>query len=624
MGYFDLGWEARTNPKFQRQIYLAAKELEELEKNLGKDPSAPRKIAEVLQDVYKYCQYNPTFLLPHMFPQYPGAEPLSLANRTFATAMMDFRIGGFTAVRGSRQIGKSTTFVARQLANAHLIPRWRSLYICPHTEHQRTYANKMHEMELAFRYFKTRHDFRSNLNYKEYPNGAMIELIRVLTSTAAARGKMGDELLYDEYQLFDPDFEPDIEQIQTVSQMPVRIYAGTSTHLDSPLEHRYQGSSQGVWFTRTHYSGDDTAKRWIDTSDPDQVIPIIQPQGPTCPHTGHLLDMTNGCWVHKQQGMMELNRIGIHIPQLIIPNLVNSTKGWLKIFTEFQDYPRDKFLQEVLGIPTEAGSREITEADLKNICLNPDGPNTRLKKSINGWYRYVVSGCDWGGSEFDPTHGVKTSFSVHVIMGLNPYGNWELLHIERYPGMDYRMVVDDIVRNHLKFKADIISSDYGVGMAYNSWIRAHPDIPANKHLVFQLGGTPTSPILAPFNTKEAYNCFTLNKTESITGLFAAIKDDPPEIIGYDWGDIRKYLLDFLNIYRVPHETDTGARRFRYIRNPSRSDDVVQAMNFALAGGRIMQGRSVFEDESLLEVVQSRLRGNPNAGLGPSGSYLVSG
>jgi hypothetical protein len=97
-----------------------------------------------------------------------------------------------------------------------------------------------------------------------------------LTDSAEARSKTADELLYDEYQLLDPDLEPDIEQTQKASSMPSTVYAGTSTTIESPLECRFQESSMGMW----HIKSPD-GKHWINCGDEEEILKVIKPEGPT-------------------------------------------------------------------------------------------------------------------------------------------------------------------------------------------------------------------------------------------------------------------------------------------------------------------------------------------------------
>lgn len=100
-----------------------------------------------------------------------------------------------------------------------------------------------------------------------------------------------------------------------------------------------------------------------------------------------------------------------------------------------------------------------------------DTPAQIQDKIKRGYYSLIVSGCDWGGSDYNPAIKTKTSYSVHTILGVAPDGCIDILHCKRYAGMDYREIINDILAHHKKFNARVIASDYGVGMAYNMLIR---------------------------------------------------------------------------------------------------------------------------------------------------------
>jgi hypothetical protein len=50
-------------------------------------------------------------------------------------------------------------------------------------------------------------------------------------------------------------------------------------------------------------------------------------------------------------------------------------------------------------------------------------------------YRYVVSGMDWGGSDYNPAIKTKLSYTVHAILGVRTDGIMEGLHFKRYSGL---------------------------------------------------------------------------------------------------------------------------------------------------------------------------------------------
>ena len=178
----DIPWEFKTNSRFRALLEYHAAEISKLEGVAAKGRNTAPEVGKHLLQILRLCNFNPGLLVPYYFPAYPEKEPLSLFARPFSFAMFNLQIGGFTVIRASRQIGKSTALVARQKLLADRIPNYRALYIVPHQENLDTYANRFREMERVFRFPTNHPQFRQNLTYKEYLNGAIVEMARVLSN----------------------------------------------------------------------------------------------------------------------------------------------------------------------------------------------------------------------------------------------------------------------------------------------------------------------------------------------------------------------------------------------------------------------------------------------------------
>jgi len=623
VSYTDILQEARVNPGFQSRMKSALKELGRLE-------NQPRSVAntklrdEAVLDIYRCCDYNPGFLVPYYFPRFIDGKPLSLLRRPFSFAMYAFVPSGYLAIAGSRQISKSTSLGGRQLINGSILPGWSSLYIAPHTEHMRTYATKLHELELSFRFHKKHPHLRQNLFLKELPGGGKIELVRALTTAAHIRGKSADENIYDEYQLFDVDLEGEIAQTQKASDLPVTVYAGTATTVDSPLADRYDASSRGSWWIK-----DGRGRRTINCRDKDILMKCMRPEGFCCPWTSKKLNVTDGIWIHEYPERLAMHRVGLHVPQVVIPDYVYDYRQYAELYRQFVDNDPNLFLQEVFGIPVEQGAREITEKDLEAICVLGD-KRKLLEDARKGLYRHVFSSFDWGGSDHRAEHHTKKSYTVHTLFGITHQMDLHILDMHRYAGMAYRDILGHITTQHFSHNGSAVASDFGGGMYYNTLLREDTRINVHKHLVFNYS-SPFMPIIAaPSIPDPMYNQWDLNKTESISALFAAIKDPRRPIKCFSWGDARNYLMDFLNSYRVPTELLHGKRYFRFIRPPSKSDDTMHSVNFGFALSKLLMGQPILIDPAVARALGSRLgstvRSGSQGSVMPSrtGGRIISG
>jgi len=566
-------------------------------------------------DIYRLCDFNPGFLVPWFFPKFLKGEPLSLNNRPFAYALMSLITHGYLAVRGARQIAKSSSLVVRQKINQVMLPNWKSLYIAPHPVQATTYANKMLEMRHMFRFYRRDHRLKQNMYYDSWHNGSTIEITNVLTSAAHIHGKTADEVAFDEYQFFDPSHEQEILAVQASRDLKVRLYTGTAFTLDSPLEERYQSSSQGRWQVR---SGD--GRSWLDMGDKETLLACMAPDGPRCPKTRRLLNMRDGLFVHAYESKIRDRKIGLHIPRIIIPDFASDILQWQEIWNLFESGDMPAFLKNACGIPVESGVREITEQDLKNICVL--GPQREMMDRVvkKRLYRRIISGSDWGGTEFDPVAKIKTSFSVHVILGESFDGYIDILHIRQYSGQDYLTVAHQMARDHERFGGYAYGSDAGAGMAYNNELRKL--INPSRHLVFNLLGPNTAP-LAISKGSQYVGLYNLNKTEAMTALLTDLKSG--KIRCYDWPDAAPRLLEFLNSFRVPTESSLGRRYFVYHRKSSASDDTLMACLFGHAMLRIARGDRLLEDAAQQAALARHLSGQQD-GFVPrqGGSRLFAG
>lgn len=621
--YIDLNLQVQTDAMFRSKLQSITSEISKLEASSGEDPKINDKIGDRIVDIFRLCKYNAGLLVPYFFPQYPNDMPLSCSARPYSYAMFHMQVGGYTVFRAGRQIGKSTSISARQLIYSHIIPKHRSMYIVPHQSFLDTYANRQREMERVFRFYQRHKEYRQNLKYKEYPNGSVTMLVKCLMDTQEARSKSAYELLYDEAQLLDPDFIPDIEQCQKAYNTPITIYAGTSTTVNSLLETQYQDSSQACWLLKAPgYVSDSAGRGWLNCGDQNDVIKAMNPGGLVNPATGKVINVTDGHFTHQITSKFEQGFLGFHIPQIIIPDYANRPQKWLEIWQAYTRYDIKKFLQEILGIPTEEGMREITLNDIKRMCCLEESPETlkQLANQPNGRYKYIISGCDWGGSDYNPASRTKVSYTVHVIMGIRWDGSIDILNIRQYSGMDYRSIANSICEDHAAYNCVGIASDFGVGAAYNMLLRENPRINPAKHLIFNYVGPQSSIIKAP-ESGGWPNQYSLNRTESITTLYDAIKIG--RIRCFAWELCEERLLELLNLYRVPVETPGGVTFFKYQRHGSKADDTLHAINFAFCLARIILNESILEDPTLRRTLQDVF--NPqNQFLNPMGGFDLGG
>lgn len=430
----------------------------------------------------------------------------------------------------------------------------------------------------------------------------------------------------DECQNMDPNLVPEILYTMTTSKLATTVYAGTALTVDTLLEEQWQKSSLGMWNVR-----DGTGRGWLNMYDKETLWKVCDsPYGPRCPITKKPLNMTDGCFVHYNPQALESGNIGIHVPQCIIPDFAKDPIQWGRIYNNVKTQDARKVLQECFGIAVAEGARELTETDLLRICVIEESEDELLRRSQSGYYATVISGCDWGGSDYNPATKTKTSYTAHCIIGLAPDGFVDILHFKKYSGMGYAQIADDIVADHRRWNARAIASDFGVGAFYNTELRRH--IPLGQHFVLGYVGPKAAPFAPAKESSLPYH-FSVNRNEAISRVFTDVKSQPMRMIrARKWDITKEYLTDWLNVYRSLKELQSGEKTFLYIRQATKPDDCLHAFTFAYMLMRLFKGEPIVQDLSVLNHVRSVL-GAPTAAIAATRAsrsvfspqdYIVSG
>jgi len=601
-------WDLYQRMKTDREFQQLLSRLGACVSVLERDPRGGRNLARSMNKLLEACNYNLGMLFPYMFPAYiidrdNKRQPLSLLNRPFGFSMTSVVPGSKTVVRAGRQAAKSTTLAALKLVVAHVLGK-RMMYLAPHNKQLETFARKVMELERYCRIKVSSVEFKQNQYYKEYPSGAVFDLVYAYTSAEQTRGKTTDWLSIDEAQSFDGGLWPEVQQVMKASNWPVFLVAGTSLTIDTFLESNYQNGSRGTWHIRCPGRTKTGAPRYLDCGNQKQIMAAIQQKGLCCPWTGVRLDPRSGFFVHEMQGRFEQYNTSLHVPQIIIPDFTIDPVKWKEIWDAYNEYDTPKFLQEVMGIPTEQGARELTEQELISICTLGTQDVVQKKAKTQGYYKYIVSGCDWGGSDYNRATHTKESYTVHVMLGITNDGKFDIIHMRRYSGMGYREIVGHILADHRRLGGNALASDFGAGAAYNMLLRESSALSASRHIIFNYVG-PNSAAVAEPHGDHMFNQLSLNRNEAITKLFMAVKES--RIRCYEWEEAKTLLSYFLNMTRTQSENSaTGSTTFRYLRSGEQPDDTLHATNFAFVLGKIMLGEQLVPDQGLQRELQNKL------------------
>lgn len=600
--FLDLEYKIRKDSRYADQLARLCLRMDKYQKMAVHDLRMREPLRQTIMDMLEHTEYNLSPLLGYYFPAYPKHKPFSLVNFPHAHAFFNINLGrgAYTVFRGSRQIIKTTCMAARNIIATQMIAPLHVMSICPRAEQLKTIGDKYKEIEGSYRFFRYHKNLRNNLYFKEYPNKSVLKLLYILTNADKVRGNSFDWIDYDEYQDMDEKLELEINEIQTQSDYPMITYSGTSKTVDSALEVAFEKSSKGLWMMKCPGCGHHN-----HPTLENNVFAMVRPSGVVCSKCGHKLNVREGRWEHQSEDMLRKGRVGFHVPKIIVPENTENKSKWHIIYEQSRSKNKKQFLEEVLGIATQAGAREISQKDMENICML--GPQDKLElKAEKKGYRYVISGCDWGGSDYLPSFRTKESHTVHAMVGVTVDWKFDIIHMAQYSGMGYEEIADAIVSDHKRLRGYALASDFGVGAVYNMELRKRMN--PHKHIIFNYTGPKTKYVAEP-KEEHLFNQLSLNRTESITTLFGDIKNK--RLRCFRWEQAQERLLEFLNLYRSPQENvKTGVSSLLYIKHGAKPDDTLHAVNFAVNLAKIVSGEDMFTDEALRDEVLGRIHSGP--------------
>ena len=409
-------------------------------------------------------------------------------------------------------------------------------------------------------------------------------------------------------QLFDPGLEMEVMEVMSDSKIKSCVMAGTSTTTETLLETRYQEGCQAVWHIH-HPNG----KKIINCGDPEDVIPYIGPYKMEDPVTKDFINPLNGFYQFMNPDGFRDRIVSIHVPQILNPDKINNPLEWNGIHKALiRD--RRTAIKEKLGIPLEEGNREVTLADLKAICVLPDGPEERQRKCKSGYYRSIVSAFDWGGADYNTNMKTKVSTTCHVILGISPDDKVHILHGRRHGGASYPQILNAIVLDHVRYNAGALASDFGGGTTYHHLLRTHPQIDPTRHIIFDYDD-PESPLCQSPSKSELVNMLMLNKTDSLTHTFMSVVAAEPYLLCPSWDEFGDLLVDFVNNHRVMSEKSDKGRRFTYHRHGSKPDDFLHAVNFGLSLLRLHYNQATVVDIAARNMIRNAMNSSGSVSNG---------
>lgn len=298
----------------------------------------------------------------------------------------------------------STTLGNKMIGYSCLNNHFRSLFVSASAEQAKVFSyDRVSDVISISPLVKAyTNSFLTNaVFHKKFINYSQIRMRYAYLTADRVRGIPADLITIDEIQDILVDNIPVIEECASHSEWKLFIYSGTPKSLDNTLEQYWSNfSTQNEWLVPCKRHGtpkNPSSWHWniLDESNIGKKGLICdrchEPIDPYCPEAQWAaLNPQNKN--NKDKVVFE----GFRIPQLMVPWILKTEKGWREILQKLERYSRQDLYNEVLGLSYDSGIRPITKAQLKANCKN----NIRL-----GDYEHfrnltsaipVFAGIDWG------------------------------------------------------------------------------------------------------------------------------------------------------------------------------------------------------------------------------------
>ena len=378
-----------------------------------------------------------------------------------------------------RQTEKSTSLGNMAIADAVMCPGIRVLYVSPSDRQTKTFSFErvrtvVLNSPLLHRYVPPG---TISVYDQRFTNGSIIKLRSCFLTPDRVRGERGDRIFFDEYQDILPQNIPVIKECAFhANPLWMRFtYSGTPKTYDNPIEVLFGTRSTMTELMFPCRSHGEYNKPWTW-----HWFPITEEcfglTGLICPKCGKPINHMDpkAQWVDTAPKARKRRVKGYHIPQPMTPMAHETPEKWNQILIKREDYPRGKFMNEVMGQSYDYGDRPITSA----IMAGNQEPawemrSDQLRKMMKLSARIqVYAGIDWGGEEKSESSATSITLGTYHAPKESQRDARKFFQFywHRFEGAqsDPEYELERIIDLLTGFNVDFTVADFGMGNYQNN------------------------------------------------------------------------------------------------------------------------------------------------------------
>ncbi len=385
------------------------------------------------------------------------------------------------------------------------------------------------------------------------------------------RGPATDHNIHDEVQDMLADILPIIAETMAISKIKREIYAGTPLTTDNTINSLWVKANQLEWAMKC-----EGCNHWNTLTEDNDPLKMIQRHGFSCSKCQKVLDSSKGLWVDFNPGEREV--LGYHLAQPLIPYYNRRPEDWLDIYQKCfeRGYSLLQVYNEVFGLPYDAGTKPITEAELKALCVL--GKQEDIYDKNKHKYRCVTMGVDWGVN-------MQTSRTVGTLMGLRDDGVLEVFFAKVFKDLNYEAHIKelaDIAKQYTPF----LATDSGPDVIRGKMLGTLYD-PTRTQLVSYRDSKYIQYTEVPPDAAEWFQTrWCLHRSDTMGFVFNLLKKG--KILFPCWEQMEPLMKDILNVFTEVKEDNLKAKIF-YRHSPDKPDDFFHTLNFAACQAYLFGG-----------------------------------
>jgi hypothetical protein len=501
-------------------------------------------------------------------------RPLRLANYPIQKAIMDCEAPEILYF-GGRQISKST-FLGNNVIINCIVEKWLStLYIAPTLNQVKEFSNiKLKSIidnsPLIQKYIQNGKTSQNVFEKSFITNSRCI--MRAASQQDGIRGIEANEILEDEIQDLVLDELATIEIVLDGQETWRKFRAGTAKNLNGPIEYYRKRSKQIVPVLRCPECGYHNIPG----------IDNIKIEGLMCKRCkGGRLIVRQPYLTLQTIANKDKQAVSFWVPQIALPLHVENPIKWQEVVRKLNDYPIDKFLNEVMGISSGTAYNEITEEDLVKCCKNNNGVSEfELQDELPERLPFpLYMGIDWGITQF-------ISYTVATICGYNPETKrLTVIYMEIISNPDSDYQVERSYKLARQFGVSAVIPDAGAGFDRNHDLKKM----LARHKVPVL---PVQYVRSKEEIKwdEVEQLYKVDRTKSLSDTMKAIKKR--KVHFFAWSRFKYFAPHFLAEHIEFGFDKNGNLTVKYDHSPDEPDDSLHSFNIVRTYMKTILGYNV--------------------------------